>query len=68
MPTYKFVGDSPRSLPAFGIDVVFPGETVETDRELNNPYFQLKEKKTEKAQADKAPEKDTSPEPVKEKK
>ncbi len=36
---YKFVGEGPRSIPEFGIDRVEPGETVETDRELDNPDF-----------------------------
>ncbi len=70
MPRYKFNGDSPRSLPQYGIEVVSPGETVETDRELEHPDFKLlpdkKKSKSEDAEPTAAAPADQPPpaEPV----
>jgi len=47
---YKFGGDSPRSLPEFGIEVVSPGETVETVQELEHPDFKLLAEKKGKSE------------------
>ena len=54
---YKFGGDSPRSLPEYGIEVVLPGETVETVEELDHPDFKLlaEKKKSEDAEVAPAP-------------
>lgn len=54
MPRYKFNGDSPRSLPEYGIEVVSPGETVETVQELEHPDFKLLPDKKSKAKSEEA--------------
>lgn len=37
---YKYLGGDERHLPLHGLNVK-PGETVETDLEINNPDFEL---------------------------
>lgn len=50
MPKYTYVGDEPRSLPAQGIDVVYPGQVVEVPEEIVSGDFQLvADKKAAKA-------------------
>lgn len=62
MPKYTFKGDSPRSLPEYGIDHVDPGGTVEIVQQLDHPDFQLiPEKPTAKAPVTPAPAPSQSP-------
>lgn len=41
MPKYKFVGDTPQSLPEYGIDVVRPGDVIDVPDKLNSGNFEL---------------------------
>lgn len=36
---YEFVGDYPRSMPEYALDVVNPGDRVEVAMEINHPDF-----------------------------
>lgn len=53
MPRYKFVGDEPRSLPALGIEVVYPGQVVDVPEEIVSGDFQLVTEAKKAAKADK---------------
>jgi hypothetical protein len=51
MPTYEYVGDSPRSIPALALEVV-TGQRVEVEEEIRHPDFVLiPEKKAAKGGA-----------------
>jgi hypothetical protein len=53
MPKYEYVGDSPRSIPALGLDVV-PGQQFEVEEEIRHSDFVLvKDKKPSAKGADK---------------
>lgn len=54
MPTYKFTGPNPVSIPALGLDLK-PGDKFETEEEFNHSDFELI--KTDKP-ADKTPAKE----------
>lgn len=52
---YKLDWDQPLSVPEAGLELVLPGQTVETALEINHPGFKLiPEKKTEAASEKKA--------------
>lgn len=49
MPRYRFTGDTPRSIPALGLEVE-PGQEIETADEIRHGEFELiPEKKAGKA-------------------
>lgn len=51
MPKYEYVGDTPRIIPALGLEVA-PGQEVEVDEEIRHGDFALvKDKKPAKAPA-----------------
>jgi hypothetical protein len=49
MRKYKYKGEEEREVPQIG-RIVKPGETIETDKEINHPLFELvkEEKKKNK--------------------
>jgi hypothetical protein len=49
MPRYRFVGDTPRSMPALGLEVE-PGQEIDVPEEIRHGEFELiPEKKAGKA-------------------
>jgi hypothetical protein len=49
LPKYRFSGDSAKSIPALGLDLVQPGDVVDVPEEINHPDFQLVKETAKKA-------------------
>lgn len=50
MPSYRFVGDTPKSIPSISVEVN-PGDVFESPVELNGPEFDVVTAKAAKASA-----------------